>query len=127
MEITRCDDCGPGTKLLGSLDKLKNESLLILVDDDNIYAKNMIESFYHYYSAAPENAYSFYVHPLKNFGVGQGADGFAINNNFLKNIKKFYDLVVNNKDELFEIILKNTVGSFECSLSSLSKNHVKSL
>ena len=101
VEITRCEDYGSGTKLLGSLSKFEKNSLVILVDDDNIYAKNMIESFYHYYLAAPENAYSFYVHPLKNFGVGQGADGFAINNNFLKNIKKFYDLVVNNKDELF--------------------------
>ena len=23
VEITRCDDCGPGTKLLGSINKLK--------------------------------------------------------------------------------------------------------
>ena len=25
VEITRCEDCGPGTKLLGSLDKLKKK------------------------------------------------------------------------------------------------------
>ena len=35
VEITRCEDCdGPGTKILGSLDKLEKDSMVILVDDD---------------------------------------------------------------------------------------------
>ena len=101
IEITRCEDYGPGTKLLGSLNKLEKNSLIILADDDNIYEDYMIEKFYHYYSIAPENAYSFYVHPLGNFGIGQGADGFAINTNHLKGIKKFYDIVVKDYKELF--------------------------
>ena len=37
IEITRCEDCGPGTKLLGSLDKFEKNSLLILADDDHTY------------------------------------------------------------------------------------------
>ena len=37
VEITRCEDCGPGTKLLGSLDKLEKNSLVILADDDHVY------------------------------------------------------------------------------------------
>ena len=101
VEITRCEDYGPGTKLLGSLNKLEKNSLIILADDDNIYEDYMIEKFYHYYSIAPENAYSFYVHPLGNFGIGQGADGFAINTNQLSGIKKFYTTVVKNYKELF--------------------------
>ena len=101
VEVTRCEDCGPGTKLLGSLKKLKKDSLLILADDDHIYEDYMIEKFNHFYLKSPENAYSFYVHPLKNFGVGQGADGFAINSNFLKGVDKFYDQVVKENDDLF--------------------------
>jgi len=101
IEITRCDDCGPGTKLLGSLNKLKKNSLIILADDDNTYKDYMIEKFYYFYSAAPENSYSFYVHPLGNFGIGQGADGFAINTNHLDGIKNFYDKVVKYYKELF--------------------------
>jgi len=101
VEITRCEDFGPGTKLLGSLKKLKDNSLVILADDDHIYEDYMIEKFKHFYLKSPENAYSFYVHPLKNFGVGQGADGFAINSNSLKGVDKFYDQVVKNNDELF--------------------------
>jgi len=101
VEITRCEDCGPGTKLLGSLNKLKKDSLLILADDDNIYEDYMIEKFYYFYSMYPNNAYSFYVHPIGNFGVGQGADGFAINTNHLNGIKKFYDEIVKDYKELF--------------------------
>ena len=91
VEITRCEDCGPGTKLLGSLNKLEKNSLLILADDDHIYEDYMIEKFFYFYSKAPNNAYSFYVHPLGNFGIGQGADGFVINTNHLNGIKNFYD------------------------------------
>ena len=101
IEITRCEDCGPGTKLLGSLNKLNKDSLIILADDDHLYEDYMIEKFYYFYSKAPNNAYSFYVHPLGNFGVGQGADGFAINTNFLNGIKDFYNKVVKDYKELF--------------------------
>jgi len=101
VEVSRCEDCGPGTKLLGSLDKMKKNSLLILADDDHIYEDYMIEKFYYFYSKAPNNAYSFYVHPLGNFGVGQGADGFAINTNHLEGINFFYDKIVRDYKELF--------------------------
>ena len=101
VEITRCEDCGPATKLLGSLDKLEKNSLVVLFDDDHVYENYMIEKFFYFYSKAPNNSYSFYVHPLGNFGIGQGADGFAINTNCLKGIKNFYDKVVKDYKELF--------------------------
>ena len=101
IEITRCEDCGPATKLLGSLNKLEKNSLVILADDDHTYENYMIEKFFYFYSKAPNNAYSFYVHPLGKFGIGQGADGFAINTNHLTGIKIFYDKVVKNYKELF--------------------------
>ena len=37
VEVTRCEDNGPGTKLLGSLSKLQKNSLVILADDDHFY------------------------------------------------------------------------------------------
>ena len=101
IEVTRCEDCGPGTKLLGSLNKFEKNSLVILADDDHTYEDYMIEKFFYFYSRAPNNAYSFYVHPLGNFGIGQGADGFAINTNHLNGIQNFYDKVVKDYKELF--------------------------
>ena len=101
IEITRCEDCGPAKKLLVSLNKLEKNSLLILADDDHVYENYMIEKFFYFYSKSPNNAYSFYVHPLGKFGIGQGADGFAINTNHLTGVKIFYDKVVKNYKELF--------------------------
>ena len=101
VEITRCEDCGPATKLLGSLDKLEKNSLVILFDDDHVYENYMVEKFSYFYSKAPNNAYSFYVHPLGKFGIGQGADGFGINTNFLDGIIFFYNKVVKDYKELF--------------------------
>ena len=101
VEVTRCEDCGPGTKLLGSLNKFKKNSLVILTDDDHIYEDFMIEKFFYFYSKAPNNAYSFYVHPLGNFGIDQGADGFAINTNHLTGVKNFYDKIAKDYKELF--------------------------
>ena len=46
VEIIRCEDSGPGTKLLGSLNKLQKDSLLILADDDHAYENYMIEKFF---------------------------------------------------------------------------------
>ena len=59
VEVTRCEDCGPGTKLLGSLNKLEKNSLLILADDDHIYKDYMIEKFFYFYNKDSNNAYSF--------------------------------------------------------------------
>ena len=101
VEVTRCEDCGPGTKLLGSLNKFEKNSLVILADDDHAYEDYMIEKFFYFYSQAPNNAYSFYVHPLGNFGIGQGADGFAINTNHLNGIEDFYKKVAKDYKELF--------------------------
>ena len=61
----------------------------------------MIEKLSYYYNKVPQNAYSFYVHPLGNFGIGQGADGFAINTNYLGGIVDFYNDVVKDYHELF--------------------------
>ena len=45
VEITRCDDFGPATKILGSLDKVKKYDCAIIIDDDHIYDKRMCEIF----------------------------------------------------------------------------------
>ena len=42
VEVTRCEDYGPGTKLLGSLNKFEKNSLVILADDDHVYENYMI-------------------------------------------------------------------------------------
>ena len=46
LEIIRCEDFGPGTKLLGSINNLEKYSHVVLVDDDHVYQKDMFEIFF---------------------------------------------------------------------------------
>ena len=44
LEISRCEDYGPATKLMGSISKIKKDyDCVILIDDDHIYHKNTFE------------------------------------------------------------------------------------
>lgn len=45
LEIVRCKDFGPGTKILGSINKVKKYECVILLDDDHIYHQNIFEIF----------------------------------------------------------------------------------
>ena len=44
ITITRCEDFGPGTKLLGSYKLFEKDAIVILIDDDLIYKDYMLES-----------------------------------------------------------------------------------
>ena len=101
LEIVRCDDFGPGTKLLGSINKLEKYSHVVLVDDDHIYQKDMFEIFFNEVLKNPENAYSFCVYEIEDLKVGQGADGFMINIKYLKNILLFFNNYVKKNKSLF--------------------------
>ena len=39
VEIIRCKDYGPGTKIMGSIHKVRNYDCVILIDDDHIMIK----------------------------------------------------------------------------------------
>ena len=46
LQIIECEDYGPGTKLLGSLNQILHFDYVVLIDDDHIYDKNMLKIFY---------------------------------------------------------------------------------
>jgi hypothetical protein len=94
FEISRCEDYGPGTKLLGSINLLKNFDFVILVDDDHYYHQRMSEIFNKYFNLNKEQAYSFFTLKIYDLIMGQGADGFLINTNHLNGILDFYNKYV---------------------------------
>jgi len=96
FEISRCEDYGPGTKLLGSINLLKNFDFVILVDDDHYYHKRMSEIFNKYFNLNKEQAYSFFTVKIFDLIMGQGADGFLINTNHLDGVLDFYNKHVRN-------------------------------
>jgi hypothetical protein len=96
FEIIRCEDYGPGTKLLGSAHLLKNFDYVVLVDDDHYYHRRMCEIFNKYFSLDKECAYSFFTIKVYDLIMGQGADGFLLNPLHLDGILDFYHKYVKN-------------------------------
>ena len=101
LKIIRCKDYGPGTKLLGSLQYLMDYEYVVLIDDDHIYNKDMLNIFNKEALKDLDKAYSFCVYNVEDCKVGQGADGFMINTNFLKEILNFFNKFVLNNKKLF--------------------------
>ena len=91
FKIVRSEDYGPGTKLLGSINLLKNFDFVILVDDDHYYHPRMCEIFNKYFNLNKEQAYSFFTVKIYDLVMGQGADGFLINTHHLDGILDFYN------------------------------------
>lgn len=75
--VEPADDLGPGTKVLGCMDLVDADDVLVLVDDDNVYLPFMIAELVGLVEGG-ERAASFYVYPHGGLRIGQGADGFAM-------------------------------------------------
>jgi len=101
LKIIRCSDYGPGTKLLGAIKYIKKFDYVVLIDDDHIYFKDMLEIFYKEANLNSKNSYSFCVQKIKDCQIGQGADGFLIKTKYLNLISKFYEKFVKNNTKLF--------------------------
>jgi len=92
-------DYGPGSKLLGLFHLLSPnvftpDTYIILVDDDMIYKSHMIEYFDIYMKPRPPiELASYYVYSDGRINIGQGADGFFIRQELLKNFTKYYYLI----------------------------------
>ena len=101
LKIVRCEDYGPGTKLLGALNYLFAYDYVVLIDDDHIYNKNMLSIFNQQAKRDINKIYSFCVSDIEDCKVGQGADGFMINTSFLKDILIFFNHFVKENKKLF--------------------------
>ena len=93
LEIKRCYDYGPGTKIMGSINEVKKFECVILLDDDHIYDSNIFEIFIENFKKEKIN-YSFYLNKIFNIKMGQCADGFLMNTNLLDKIEIFYEKYV---------------------------------
>ena len=100
VEVNRSEDYGPATKLIGSLEKIKEFECVIILDDDHIYHEKMFEIFINEFKKKRKN-YSFYVQKIFKLNMGQGADGILINTDNLTKIKSFYERYVKKNKNLF--------------------------
>tara|TARA_B110001450_G_C17625321_1_gene482900 strand:+ start:138 stop:848 length:711 start_codon:yes stop_codon:yes gene_type:complete len=100
LEIVRCEDFGPGTKIMGSLNKVRIYDCVILLDDDHLYDENVCQIFLDAFKEEQIN-YSFYLNKIFGIKMGQCADGFLINTKLLDEIEIFYKNYVSNNINMF--------------------------
>jgi hypothetical protein len=81
---------GPCAKLLGSVDIIPNDSVVIVLDDDIIVRKNFIGSLYRSYLNHPDKVSANSIIKRPKFKEVMGFAGYIFNINKLKNIKQFY-------------------------------------
>ena len=101
LQISRCEDFGPATKLMGSIELIKNNyDCVILLDDDHIYHKNCFEILIENFKKEQIN-YSFYLNKIFNIRHGQCSDIFLLNTSLLDKIEIFYNKYVKNNKNMF--------------------------
>ena len=100
VEINRCLDFGPATKIMGSIEKVKEFDCAIIIDDDHIYNSKMCEIFISEFEKEKIN-YSYYIQKIFDLNMAQCADGFLINSKYLNDIVKFYNLYVKQNRNMF--------------------------
>ena len=98
--VSRCDDYGPATKLMGSIQQIREFDCAIIIDDDHIYHEKMCEIFIEEFNRKRIN-YSFYSDKIFDIKMAQCADGFLVNTDFLDKIEIFYKKNVMNNKNLF--------------------------
>jgi len=129
--INRCEDYGPGTKIMGSIKDVKKYDCVIIIDDDHLYDENIFEIFVEEFKKNKIN-YSFYLNKIFNIKIGQCADGFLINTNLLSGIEDFFKKFVKNNINMFmdddlwlAIFLQKVKKSKIVNLIELYKNKTK--
>ena len=100
LEIIRCKDFGPGTKILGAINNIRNYDFVLLLDDDHIYNKNVCEIMLKAFKKEKVN-YSFYLNKIFGIKMGQCADVFLIDTKLLDKIETFYEKFVKNNMNMF--------------------------
>ena len=91
--LNKTDICGPCAKLLGGIDIIPDNSVVIVLDDDMVMRDNFIKSLYDSYLLNKNKVSSHFTSLSLNKKYYQvaGFSGYIFNINKLKNIKKFYN------------------------------------
>ena len=124
--LVETDDYGPITKLFGILRSgipTNKKTCFLLIDDDLVYSKDMIQLFKQKYTQS-SSAYSFMVYynkPNKCL-VGQGADGFLIPSQYLYLLENYYKMCIAKDERIFfhdDLLISKYLSLIGCPLKSL--------
>ena len=90
--LNNTDICGPCTKIIGSIDIIPDNSVVIVLDDDIVMRNNFIKSLYDSYLINNNKVSSHFTSLSLNgkYLEVAGFGGYIFNINYLRDIKHFY-------------------------------------
>jgi hypothetical protein len=89
--LNKTSICGPCTKLLGSIDIIPQDTVVIVLDDDIVMKDIFIQSLYCSYLINPDKVSSHFINVRTQFTEIAGFGGYIFNINHLRGITQFYD------------------------------------
>ena len=91
VEVVRVnEDFGPGTKLLGPLPSLSENSCIIVVDDDAVYRRTFLHNIADAQLSERDASFSYFTYTVGGIKIGQGCDGFSFWEPNLRGITEFF-------------------------------------
>jgi len=92
IQINRCEDIGPITKLYPTIDIIPDKSLILVVDDDIIYKENLLKDLLNKWKDNQNSVISYRttVRKINNkiYKEPNGYSGFLLKKELLKDIRK---------------------------------------
>ena len=88
--LNETEFCGPCAKLLGSIDIIPENAIVIVLDDDIVMRNNFIESLYNSYLLNPDKISSHNIIRRKLFYEVNAFSGYILNIEKIRNIRQFY-------------------------------------
>lgn len=84
-------DWGPGTKILGSIDRLPQTGYLVIADDDVLYDKSFLSRLMAAQFGHDDRAHSYYVYREQGLSIATGCDGLSVACEGLTGILEFFE------------------------------------
>lgn len=102
IRINRIEkDWGPGTKLLGPIDRLPDECYLVIADDDVAYHLSFLDRLIAAQRQDHASAFSYYTYRVSGMPIGQGCDGLSVWSPHLDGVLAFAEREVDGTSLLF--------------------------
>jgi hypothetical protein len=99
VEVNQVEyDCGPGTKVLGALNRVPDPCYLIAADDDVSYKPRFLAGLLAAQRVDHAASFSYHTYRTGGLTVGQGCDGFSFYSPNLRGLDTFYQEHVSGTD-----------------------------
>ena len=89
VEFITTRDWGPSTKILGALEFVKDDCIMILADDDVAYHPSFVEGLVEAQERDKTSSFSYLTYRCFGLVLGQGVDGFSFWTPNLKGMQEF--------------------------------------